>query len=653
MNLNHEIYNCTLVNLDQSLETAIALIKSSQTKFIAFSNPSEINSTKRIQTQIQAFDNLEIDALSASFWLKSSQKPILLPQDHTSLAAEFLNRPQLLVPNWLWQREKLLKLLNNWQPLKRETWFYELFLKAILTCQLTALPQIASDFRSLAPPLFASHRDLLKHYFSKSQPIVMELLWATMSQYPTSNKEIYNHWKYLREQDNSSSNQQKIAAEKSLSPQGWIDTSSTSTSPWTDPCKIELITCLNEPTSSRFNTLGTLHSSNPTLRNLCLLASLNLQPNQPQIFPEISDFWQKYQGNWPNLKSRLSQPLVSVLVTTFNRPKILANAISSILQQTWQDLEVLVINDGGDPDAANTVAKFNDPRLRYFYIPNSGQAAAFNYGIQQAVGEYFAFLDDDDVFASEHIQTSLTAMSKLGVDLVYGRSRIVKGFYQSDGQFTPISQLETAGEPYTPRHALSYCIFANPGNVIVRRKLLQKAGLFNEALPWGREWDLWLRCCEFTKPYFSGHISGEYRRSSDNMTNQWYRGVFYECNLLGLFHRTARGSLILYTASLYNLDKVEQNYWREVWLQYPSALNAGRLAKVWQQLCLAPISPEPTVLKKLLNDNPLATVKLMQQGIIQPRQFVKFGGFQLWQSLLQSWRDLSIRFSSSSLRNRR
>lgn len=628
-----------IIDCFQSFESVIQSISLQSSPIIALTCKCEISSNNRIQKQAQLFEKYQVDALTASFWIKSHNYQIFLPRDLAPLVAEFLNRPHWLMPNWLWQRESLLTLLQSWQPLDERTWFYELFLKAALNCKLAAIPEVCSGFShpfSLAPSF---QQRLLERYFNKPQPQVMEFLWATLSRYPTGNAVIYQQWQSLLNLHNPEP--YLFVSEKppdQVQPPNWVD-----------PFRQKLLQCVHEPTSKRFNTLGLLHRDNLLIKHLCSLASLNLQPNQPTVFAESSVFWQNYCGNWPTLLPLTPQCPVSVLITTFDRPRILANAITSVLKQTYQDFEIVVINDGGDPTAALTIEEFNDPRLRYFHIPNSGQAAAFNYGIQQAVGQYFAFLDDDDVFHPQHLEISLRALTQPGVELVYGQSQQVQGYYQADGQFIAVGYLSRIGEFYCQRRALSHCIFGNPANTVVQRQLLQRTGLFNEALPWGREWDLWLRCCEFTHPYFSHHISGEYRRSSENMTNEWYRGMFYEVQLLGLFYRTARGSLTLYTAALHSLDKSNQQYWLDVFLKYPSALNATALAQAWQQLHAANTSPSQEVLRKLLTDNPLATLKLVQQRIISPQQIVKLAGHRFLQALWASLPELRDRFQRHEL----
>ena len=627
-----------LVDACQSFEVAIATLQASQSEFVAFSCHAESDPATRIHTQLRALDDCAADAFTTGFWLQVPRMPILLPADGMTLIAKLLVHPHWTVPNWLWRRASFLEVVEHWQPLYAESWFYEILLKAASSCQLSALPEVYGSFGVVFPGLSDYQAVLLQTYFPRPEPTTMELLWTALSCHPTTNETVYRHWQRLRSQ---SENDPSRPTGRETNPNHVLNSAIHSSSEVGDReqkiCEQTIMDCVHEPTYERFLRVGQLQPNNLLLKHLCWLVALSLAPDRVDIFRTVSAFWQSYAGSWPILQPDSPQCPVSVLITTFNRPKILTHAITSVLAQTWQDFEVLVVNDGGDPAAAETVAQLNDPRLRYLSIPNSGQAAAFNVGIQQSRGEFLAFLDDDDVFYPDHLQVSLQTMARPEVDLVYGCSRAMEGIYQPDGTFVAVHQQRTIGEPYHRRRALSYCLFGNPGNTVVRRRLLEKAGLFNQDLPWGREWDLWLRCCEFTRPFFSGHASGEYRRSSGNMTNQWYRGLFYEGQLLSLFHQTARGSLILYIAALYAGDRAAQDRWQAVFLRYPCALNGTRLCQFWRQLQLAPQAPTSLVLAKLLRENPLATLKGVQQGMISLKQVFSWGGRKFLQAL---WEDV-------------
>lgn len=91
-------------------------------------------------------------------------------------------------------------------------------------------------------------------------------------------------------------------------------------------------------------------------------------------------------------------PQVSVIIPTYNRVHYLVQAVRSVLEQTFTDLEVIVVDDGSTDDTAQTMKEWQDSRLRYIQQENSGRSAARNYGIKVAQGTYIAFLDDDDLF---------------------------------------------------------------------------------------------------------------------------------------------------------------------------------------------------------------------------------------------------------------
>jgi len=99
----------------------------------------------------------------------------------------------------------------------------------------------------------------------------------------------------------------------------------------------------------------------------------------------------------------MSQPLVTVLTATYNRPAYLPEAVQSVVNQQMADWEMLVINDGGT-DVRAIVEGFGDERIRYFARErNQGKAACLNFGLEQARGRYIAYLDDDDVWYPNHL----------------------------------------------------------------------------------------------------------------------------------------------------------------------------------------------------------------------------------------------------------
>jgi glycosyltransferase involved in cell wall biosynthesis len=118
--------------------------------------------------------------------------------------------------------------------------------------------------------------------------------------------------------------------------------------------------------------------------------------------------------------------LVSVVIPTLHRPKLVLRAIQSVLNQTYQDIEVIVVIDGPDEDTFAAVRSVKDPRLQVAINPRSLTAAgARNVGVDRATGEWIAFLDDDDEWLSSKLERQVAFASECGPALVSCLSRVV------------------------------------------------------------------------------------------------------------------------------------------------------------------------------------------------------------------------------------
>lgn len=96
-------------------------------------------------------------------------------------------------------------------------------------------------------------------------------------------------------------------------------------------------------------------------------------------------------------------PLVSAIIPTYNKSGLLAEAIDSVLHQTYKNIEIIVVDDGSTDDTSQVVSKYG-AKVRYYYKENGGNADARNFGIKRANGCYLAFLDHDDLWYPERIE---------------------------------------------------------------------------------------------------------------------------------------------------------------------------------------------------------------------------------------------------------
>ena len=122
--------------------------------------------------------------------------------------------------------------------------------------------------------------------------------------------------------------------------------------------------------------------------------------------------------------------LISVIMAVYNGERYIAEAIESILGQTYRPIEIVVVDDGSTDGSADIIKSFADPQIRYFYQDNRGLSAARNQGTNLAQGSFFAFLDADDVWLVDKLTLQIEAFkSNPTLDMVFG---YVDQFYSPD-----------------------------------------------------------------------------------------------------------------------------------------------------------------------------------------------------------------------------
>jgi glycosyltransferase involved in cell wall biosynthesis len=178
---------------------------------------------------------------------------------------------------------------------------------------------------------------------------------------------------------------------------------------------------------------------------------------------------------------------ISVIIPAYNQGHYLGEAIQSVIDQTYPDFELVVVDDGSTDKTAQVACSFSDPRIRYIHQENRGLSAARNTGILRSSGEYLTFLDSDDLFVADKLETLLNAMQRdpeLG--FVAGQAVLI------DENALPLGKVFDTPLPENPAHLLLW----NPlhvCSVMMRRDWQKKVGLFDESLHAYEDWDMWLR----------------------------------------------------------------------------------------------------------------------------------------------------------------
>jgi len=216
-------------------------------------------------------------------------------------------------------------------------------------------------------------------------------------------------------------------------------------------------------------------------------------------------------------------PKVSVVIPTYNRRRLLGEALDSIWTQTFADYEVIVVDDGSADDTLAYLEAVQEPRLRFFSEPHRGISAAANAGLRAARGEFVARLDSDDLWTPDMLATELPALeARPEAGFVYARMRRV------DEQGRPTDRV-FGQPPRFPNHLLKSLVWEDCTThctVIARRDLLEKIGGYDESLPANEDWDLMLRMAA-RRPYvFVDRVTAFYRWHAGNSTTKAQSPLF-------------------------------------------------------------------------------------------------------------------------------
>ena len=185
----------------------------------------------------------------------------------------------------------------------------------------------------------------------------------------------------------------------------------------------------------------------------------------------------------------ITTPLVSVIITTYNRVKLLEKTLDSVRNQTYKNLEIIVVSDASNDGTDKYIQNIIDSRIKYFKLEqNSGlPAVTRNFGLKYSLGEFIAFCDDDDIWVNKKIEEQLKKI--VNFDLCFTK----RGFINENGSI--ISHRPV----YIPnKFNLSTLLITNYitlSSVLLKRKLFLTFDSFNESpiLKASEDYELWTR----------------------------------------------------------------------------------------------------------------------------------------------------------------
>ncbi|MFA4646566.1 glycosyltransferase [Pyrococcus kukulkanii] len=187
------------------------------------------------------------------------------------------------------------------------------------------------------------------------------------------------------------------------------------------------------------------------------------------------------------------RPTVSVIIPTYKRNELLKRAIDSVLDQGFDDFEVIIVDGARSEETRELVRSYGDGRIRYVPQKGRGIANARNLGVKKARGEYIAFLDDDDEWLEGKLELQVELFRRLPRS--YGLIYTAFNYYDLEGdKVLGVKRPKARGNVYG--HLLKDNI-TGTSTILVKRECFKRAGLFREDFVTCEDWDMWLRIAKF------------------------------------------------------------------------------------------------------------------------------------------------------------
>lgn len=210
------------------------------------------------------------------------------------------------------------------------------------------------------------------------------------------------------------------------------------------------------------------------------------------------------------------KPLISIIIPTYNRENTIERAIRSASIQTYPNLEIIIVDDASTDNTKDKVKQIKDKRIVYLsHKTNKGASTARNTGIKKARGEYIAFLDSDDQWLAQKLEKQIAVLKRNpDCSVSYCRYYIVKGKKKKLSVWPEIKK-------YQGRINKQLLIgnFITTSSTLLKKKILEKSGLFDEKLPAYQDWEFFLRVSKFVNFAFVDEpLLNQYQDEKDRIS---------------------------------------------------------------------------------------------------------------------------------------
>lgn len=235
-------------------------------------------------------------------------------------------------------------------------------------------------------------------------------------------------------------------------------------------------------------------------------------------------------------------PLISIVVPVYNTEKYIAETIESVIAQTYDNWELLLIDDGSTDSSRKIIESFveKDSRIKYHYKENGGQASARNLGVKKANGEYIAFLDSDDIWLPKKLEHQIEELIKYKPDFLYGLGYFYYPEKAKDEQLVEYDWITGERSGLEFFHQIYLGCIVNTNTVLLKRDIFERIGYFdeNEIIRGTEDWDLWMRIAlQIPKVYGSPKRNVYYRIHEEGIHLQHARMIRGKITVHKKYHK--------------------------------------------------------------------------------------------------------------------
>lgn len=210
-------------------------------------------------------------------------------------------------------------------------------------------------------------------------------------------------------------------------------------------------------------------------------------------------------------------PFFSVIIPTYNRQRLFEIALKSVLNQTYRDFEVIVVDDGSTDQTSEVIRNLVDTRIKYLYQENQGVSHARNRGLEISNGKFMAFLDSDDRWVPQKLERVNEATNQHPHISIFHTDEI----WYKGGRLLNQKKKHKKPSGYVYLQALPLCCIGM-STAVVKREVFEKIGLFDESLPACEDYDFWLRATHsFEVKLINENLTIKDGGRTDQLSSQW------------------------------------------------------------------------------------------------------------------------------------